>query len=126
MVSFASKALVSEEEVPSLRIAFISAIVEIFDSSFTVTTQEAVNSPSTVVAVIVADPTESPETTPSVTVATDSLSEVQVISFVVASDGVIVAVNVVFSPSLIVTSVLSNSTPVTFIVSGSSKRRTIL
>ena len=60
----------------------------------TVTSQVAVYFPSLVVAVIFAVPEDFAVTFPSETVATSSLSLVHITSLLVASVGVIVAVNV--------------------------------
>ena len=87
--------------------------------AFTVTVHVAVFPPSLVFTVIVAVPAAFAVTTPEEdTVATEVLLEVQVTDLSVAFEGVIVAVNVWVSPSVIVRDVLSRLTPKTEILAG--------
>ena len=84
----------------------------------TVTSQVSVKPPSLVVAVIVAVPAEIPFTTPFVTVATFALDEVQVIPFLVAFSGVIIALIVSVLPFSTSIDFFSKVIPITATCSG--------
>ncbi len=83
-------------------------------AGLTVTAQVAFFAPSSVVQVMVAEPTDLAVTTPEVeTVATEVLLEDQVTALLVALEGETVAVRVAVLPSSRLNEVLSNDTPVT-------------
>ena len=84
----------------------------------TVTSQVSVKLPSLVVAVIIAVPAEIPFTTPFVTVATFVSDEVQVIPFLVAFSGVIIALIVSVLPFSTSIDFFSKVIPVTATCSG--------
>ena len=84
------------------------------------TSQVAVKPPSSVVTVMVVSPGFNAVTTPSLTVATASLLEDQVTFLFVASFGETVATKVIEPLSRIVAEVLSNETPVTFVMASAS------
>ena len=66
---------------------YCSDVLESEGASLTVTEHVADLEPSTVVAVIVAEPVVTPRTTPSVTVATEVLDDCQLTALFVALDG---------------------------------------
>lgn len=95
-------------------ISSLSSVTPVTATLLTVTSQVSVKLPSTVVAVMVADPADTPVTTPfASTLATLEPLELHVTALLVAFEGVTVATSVSVLPTLIVVVSLLRLTPVT-------------
>ena len=104
--------LYASPTLPSGRVSVV--MLGAASGALTVTVQEAVNKPSSVVTVMTAVPPATAVTTPSSeTVATVSLSEVQRTFLLVAFSGVTVAARVLLPPTSRVMPLSFSDTPVT-------------